>query len=423
MIRLHRHDLPDGLDLRGLRRNRHRDDGSRPRRDRLCLVQLSAGDGTAHLRADPAALPRRARRRLPEPEAAARRPFRAEDLPFRPLRLAALHKALGVTVAPVACTKIASKLVRTYTDRHGLKDLLRDLLGVDISKQQQSSDWGAPELTPDQLAYAASDVLHLHALWAKLKALLEREGRLELAEACYRFLPDACPARPAGLRGPRHLQPLNRRGKPPVSRHSLGSAQRCGTFLVGSQLRVDPRAGPQAHTDGVRLSSRPPRTAAATRRPRRRPRRRQAGCPPPLAARASAPNAGQLARRRVLVGRRQAPAAARCRRAARGRGLWPEIESNAERSRVASAASLQARPDALACRAPRYQGVDEQNRPFTVTASTAAQAGQRGHRAARGAARRHAADRRRLGLRGGRTGPLRPAAQPARPRRPRHRPP
>ena len=102
---------------------------------------------------------------------------------------AALHQALGVTVAPVACTKIASKLVRTYTDRHGLKDLLRDLLGVDISKQQQSSDLGAPELTPEQLAYAASDVLHLHALWAKLKALLEREGRLELAESCYRFLP------------------------------------------------------------------------------------------------------------------------------------------------------------------------------------------------------------------------------------------
>jgi ribonuclease D len=92
-------------------------------------------------------------------------------------------------VAPVKCTKIAAKLVRTFTDRHGLKDLCRELLGVDISKQQQTSDWGAAELTPEQQAYAASDVLHLHGLWAKLEALLRREGRLELAEACFQFLP------------------------------------------------------------------------------------------------------------------------------------------------------------------------------------------------------------------------------------------
>ena len=96
---------------------------------------------------------------------------------------------LGITVAPVRCTKIAAKLVRTFTDRHGLRDLCRELLGVEISKQQQTSDWGAPELTAEQLAYAASDVLHLHALWARLEALLVREDRLELAEACFAFLP------------------------------------------------------------------------------------------------------------------------------------------------------------------------------------------------------------------------------------------
>jgi ribonuclease D len=100
-----------------------------------------------------------------------------------------LQANLGITVAPVRCTKIAAKLVRTFTDRHGLRDLCRELLGVEISKQQQTSDWGAPELTPEQLAYAASDVLHLHALWAKLEALLRREHRLELAEACFAFLP------------------------------------------------------------------------------------------------------------------------------------------------------------------------------------------------------------------------------------------
>jgi ribonuclease D len=100
-----------------------------------------------------------------------------------------LQHTLGVAVAPVRCTKIASKLVRTYTDRHGLRDLCRDLLGIDISKQQQTSDWGAADLTAEQIAYAASDVLHLHALWARLEALLIREARLELAEACFRFLP------------------------------------------------------------------------------------------------------------------------------------------------------------------------------------------------------------------------------------------
>ena len=106
--------------------------------------------------------------------------------------MAVLQHSFGITVGPTKCTKIAAKLVRTFTDRHGLRDLCRELLGVEISKQQQTSDWGQTELTPEQLAYAASDVLHLHALWAKLEALLVREGRLELAQACFDFLPTRC---------------------------------------------------------------------------------------------------------------------------------------------------------------------------------------------------------------------------------------
>ncbi|WP_372623099.1 ribonuclease D [Falsiroseomonas sp.] len=188
-IRLHRHDLPDGLSFGASVAIDSETMGLDHRRDRLCLVQLSSGDGSAHcVQIIPPSLGGRGGdcpnlKRL------------LEDLGvlklfhFGRFDLAALHQALGVTVAPVVCTKIASKLVRTFTDRHGLKDLCRDLLGVEISKQQQTSDWGAPELTPEQLAYAASDVLHLHALWAKLKALLEREGRLGLAEECFRFLP------------------------------------------------------------------------------------------------------------------------------------------------------------------------------------------------------------------------------------------
>jgi ribonuclease D len=108
---------------------------------------------------------------------------------FARFDVAVLQHCLGITVAPVKCTKIAARLVRTFTDRHGLKDLCRELLGVDLSKQQQTSDWGATELTAEQLTYAASDVLHLHALWARLEALLVRENRLGLAEACYAFLP------------------------------------------------------------------------------------------------------------------------------------------------------------------------------------------------------------------------------------------
>jgi ribonuclease D len=189
MIRLHKHDLPADLAFGGSVAIDTETMGLDPRRDRLCLVQLSAGDGTVHcVQIVPPALGGRGGdcpnlKRLLE-DASVLKLFH-----FARFDVAMLHHALGVTVAPVVCTKIAAKLVRTFTDKHGLKDLCKELLGVELSKQQQSSDWGAPELTPEQLQYAASDVLHLHALWAKLKALLEREGRLGLAEACFRFLP------------------------------------------------------------------------------------------------------------------------------------------------------------------------------------------------------------------------------------------
>lgn len=188
-IRLHRHDLPEGLDLGPVVAVDTETMGLNPYRDRLCLVQLSAGDGTAHLvQLVPEALGGRGydcpnlKRLLADPD-------RLKLFHFARFDLAVLRHALGVVAAPLRCTKVAARLTRTFTDRHGLKDLCRELLGVDLSKQQQSSDWGAPELTPDQLAYAAADVLHLHALWAKLEGLLEREGRRELAEAVFRFLP------------------------------------------------------------------------------------------------------------------------------------------------------------------------------------------------------------------------------------------
>ena len=189
MIRLHRHDLPDGLDFGTSVAIDTETMGLDPHRDRLCLVQLSAGDGSAHcVQIVPERLGGRGadcpnlKRLLTDPAV-------LKIFHFARFDVAALYNALGIEVAPVVCTKIASKLVRTYTDRHGLKDLCCDLLGVDLSKQQQSSDWGQTELTPEQLAYAASDVLHLHALWARLKALLERENRLDIAMACYHFLP------------------------------------------------------------------------------------------------------------------------------------------------------------------------------------------------------------------------------------------
>jgi ribonuclease D len=183
-IRLHRGDLPDdfqpgdsvAIDTETL--------GLNPHRDRLCLVQISTGDGSADLvqiARDQTEAPNLARL-LTDPGV-------TKLFHFARFDLAILQKTFGLRTSPVYCTKIASKLARTYTDRHGLKDLLREALGVDISKQQQSSDWGAETLSEAQLAYAASDVLHLHALRRKLDAMLAREGRDALARECFAFLP------------------------------------------------------------------------------------------------------------------------------------------------------------------------------------------------------------------------------------------
>ena len=188
-IHLHRHDLPEGLDLGPTVAVDTETMGLQPHRDRLCLVQLSAGDGHAHLvQLVPAALGGRGYD-CPNLAAMLASPAVVKLMHFARFDVAVLQHFLGITVAPVRCTKIAARLVRTFTDRHGLKDLCRELLGVELSKQQQTSDWGMPELSSDQLAYAASDVLHLHALWAKLELLLRREDRLALAEACFAFLP------------------------------------------------------------------------------------------------------------------------------------------------------------------------------------------------------------------------------------------
>ena len=182
-VRLHRGDLPAdyqagpsiAIDTETL--------GLNPHRDRLCVVQISRGDGTA----DVVQIP-------PSPEAphlarVLADPSVTKIFHFARFDLAVLLLRLGVMPEPVYCTKIASKLVRTYTDRHGLKDLSRELLGIEMSKAQQSSDWAAECLSQAQLDYAASDVLHLHALKAKLDAMLAREGRRELARACFDFLP------------------------------------------------------------------------------------------------------------------------------------------------------------------------------------------------------------------------------------------
>jgi ribonuclease D len=185
-IRLHRGDLPDlshyqtravAVDTETM--------GLALSRDRLCVVQLSPGDGSADVVQVPAqgVEAPNLRRLLADPSV-------LKIFHFARFDLGVLHQALGVMPGPVYCTKIASRLARTYTDKHGLKDLVRELLGVDLSKQQQSSDWGAADLTEQQVAYAASDVLHLHALKDKLDAMLAREGRDTLAEACFRFLPD-----------------------------------------------------------------------------------------------------------------------------------------------------------------------------------------------------------------------------------------
>jgi ribonuclease D len=191
-IHLHRHDLPEGLDLGPSVAVDTETMGLNPHRDRLCLVQLSAGDGVVHLvQLVPQSLGGRGYD-APNLAALLCDPAVLKIMHFARFDVAVLQQALGITVAPTVCTKIAAKLVRTFTERHGLKDLCRELLGVEISKQQQTSDWGAPTLTPEQCAYAASDVLHLHALWGRLEALLVRENRRDLAQACFDFLPARC---------------------------------------------------------------------------------------------------------------------------------------------------------------------------------------------------------------------------------------
>lgn len=183
-FQLHQGDLPDGLDLGPVIAVDSETMGLVPQRDRLCVVQLSSGDGTAHL-------VRFAGRNYAAPNLRQHLadPARLKIFHYARFDLAVLHHYLGVQCTPVYCTKIASRLVRTYTDRHGLKDLCRELLGLEISKQEQSSDWGAGELSEAQMRYAASDVLHLHALKERLDAMLEREGRTAWAAACFGFLP------------------------------------------------------------------------------------------------------------------------------------------------------------------------------------------------------------------------------------------
>mgnify|MGYP002023365042 CR=1 FL=1 len=183
-ITLHKGDLPDDLSFGDAVAVDTETLGLNLQRDPLCLVQLSAGDGDAHL----VQLDRTSYeapnlcRLMEDPEV-------TKIFHFARFDVAMMLAHFNIMTGPIYCTKIASKLVRTYTDRHGLKDLARELAGVDMSKQQQSSDWGADELTDAQMAYAASDVLYLHELRNKLDAMLEREGRSELAEACFAFLP------------------------------------------------------------------------------------------------------------------------------------------------------------------------------------------------------------------------------------------
>ena len=187
-VHLYRGDLPDGLKLGPLVAMDTETLGLTLGRDRLCVVQLSSGDGHSHLvqiaRPKPDTAPHAPNlvRLLTDPGV-------TKLLHFARFDLAILQRTFGVITAPVYCTKVASRLTRTYTDRHGLKDLVKELLNIDLSKQQQSSDWGAEELTQEQLAYAGADVLHLHALKERLDKMLAREGRTELAAACFAFLP------------------------------------------------------------------------------------------------------------------------------------------------------------------------------------------------------------------------------------------
>jgi ribonuclease D len=184
-IRLHRGDLPDLERYSGAVAIDTEAMGLDPHRDRLCVVQLSPGDGSA----DVVQIPPGARD-APNLKALLADPRRLKIFHFARFDVGMLFHAFGVMAQPIYCTKIASRLARTYTDKHGLKDLSREVLGIDISKQQQSSDWGAADLSDAQVAYAASDVLHLHALKEKLDLMLAREGRTDLAAACFGFLPD-----------------------------------------------------------------------------------------------------------------------------------------------------------------------------------------------------------------------------------------
>lgn len=183
-ITLHKNDLPAGLDFGASVAIDTETLGLKPHRDRLCVAQLSAGDGSAHLvqfdGSDYSA---------PNLKALLTNADVLKIFHYARFDVAVLDRYLGVAVAPVYCTKIASKLVRTYTDRHGLKDLVAELLGIELSKQQQSSDWAATKLSDQQKAYAASDVLHLHALKERLDQMLAREGRRDLAQAAFAFLP------------------------------------------------------------------------------------------------------------------------------------------------------------------------------------------------------------------------------------------
>jgi ribonuclease D len=188
-IKLHKGDLPDGLDLGTMVAVDTETLGLNPNRDRLCLVQLSAGDNTCHMVQFP---------RSPNGEGAYEAPNLVRLMGdakvtklfhFARFDLAIIRRYLGVMPSPCYCTRTASKLVRTYTDKHGLKDLVKELLSVELSKEQQSSDWGAPELSERQLAYAANDVAYLHQLKTQLDVMLAREGRTQLARACFDFLP------------------------------------------------------------------------------------------------------------------------------------------------------------------------------------------------------------------------------------------
>jgi ribonuclease D len=181
---LYQNDLPDGLDLGPVVAIDCETMGLDPHRDRLCVVQLSGGDGEAHL-----VQIGKGQTSAPNIERLLTDPDRLKLFHFGRFDIAAMYNAFGALAAPVYCTKIASKLIRTYTDRHGLKYLLQELVGVDVSKQQQTSDWGAETLSPAQLDYAASDVLYLHRLRDALDARLAREGRTDMAQGCFDFLP------------------------------------------------------------------------------------------------------------------------------------------------------------------------------------------------------------------------------------------